>query len=330
MITKEDFITYPYTPDLTEAGITYACHSLRYANKDMDRSPIQYLQRIVAGAAVEIAFRRYLTTENIPHTNLNLAPFTNPDRYNIAIGGRRCEIKNLFSINKNRIRAINKDPAALLQAEAMVPVDQMKSSQLIDDDIYIFILLTALLTTNRNSLQQAHQASQPVYLIHPLPRAWARPHQWASLGKIALKSNATRPMNVQLGGQGKDQNLQHEKLLLVHQHRVTIEKDFYALHYLHTPDFPDDTVGIHSPKLNNTYLVNAAQWGNVWVYGMKVIFIGYITRGEFRRQGQITSTGSRIFYNTRAQTQNLAILMHQLHPMRDLFTRAKIWQTTRK
>jgi len=330
MITKEDFITYPYTPDLTDAGIAYACHSLRYASNRMDNSPIQYLQRIVAGVAVEIAFRRYLATQNVPHANLSTTPFTNPDRHNISIGGRRCDIKNFLLINRNRIRATNKDPAVLLQAEGMVPVDQMKAALLSDDDIYIFAFLTALLTPNKNSLLQAQQASQPIYLIQTLPKAWARPRQWASLGKIALKSNATSPLNIILGGQGQDQNLQHEKVYLMPKHRTALEEDFYAMHYLHTPNLPEDTVGIHSPMLKDTYLIDAAQWGNIWVYGMKIIFVGYITRGEFRRRGKIISTGSRVFHDSRIQTQNLGIFIHQLHPLRDLFARAKIWRTTKK
>lgn len=330
MITVEDFITYPYTPDLTQAGIAYACQSMRYTYNRMDSAPTQRLQRIAAGVAVELAFRRYLTAQNVPHDNLGATPFTNPDRYDIAIGGRRCDIKSFLLIHKNRIRAINKDPATLLQAEALVPIDQMKASQLGDDDIYIFSFLTALLTPNQDTLQQAHQAQQPIHLIHALPKAWARPRHWASLGKIALKSNASDSVKIQLGGQGQNQKTQHEQILLLPQQRITLQEDFYALHYLHTPDFPDNTVGVHSPRLNDTHLVDAAQWGNIWVYGIKVIFMGYITRGEFRRLGQLIPAGSHVFQYPRTQTQNLAVLMQQLHPLQDLFARAKNWRTIKK
>ena len=60
MISTSDFIHLPYTLDLTKSGIAYAVRSLAYTYNRMGGSPYDRLRRIVAGVAVELAFRRYL------------------------------------------------------------------------------------------------------------------------------------------------------------------------------------------------------------------------------------------------------------------------------
>ncbi len=327
MITSEDFISRPYTPDLTQAGIDHVHHSTHYF---YNRSLTHRLQRIISSVAVELSFRRYLGAQKVPHENLSTSPFTDPGRYDIAIGGRRCNIKLFLVCQKNRIQAINKDPGTLLQGDVLIPVDEMKSSQLSEHDIYIFAFLTTLLTPNQYTLQKAYQAGQPIHLIHALPKAWAGIHHWASLGKIALKSNGSDPIEIRLKGHGQNKIRQHEQILLHSHQRTTIEEDFYALHYLYTTDFPDDIVGIHSPTLNHTHMIEPPQWENIWVYGMKIIFTGYITREEFRRRGYVTTVGSHDFQYPNTQTQNMAIPMRLLHPITDLFARAKIWHKAKK
>ena len=66
MVSSSDFIHLPYTRDLTEGGIAYAFRSLPYTYNRMGGSPYNGLRRIVAGVAVELAFRRYLSEQNIP------------------------------------------------------------------------------------------------------------------------------------------------------------------------------------------------------------------------------------------------------------------------
>ena len=327
MITSEDIISRPYTPDLTQAGIDHVHHSTHF---DFNRTLTHRLRRIISSVAVELSFRRYLGEQNVPHENLGTSPFTNPGRYDIVIGGRRCEIKNYLVCHKNRIQAINKNSETLLQGDALIPVDEMKTSQLSEHDIYIFSFLTALLTPNRHALEQAYRAGQPIHLIHVLPKGWVGIHHWASLGKIALKSNASDPIEIQLRGYGQNKIRQHEKILLHPHLRITIQENFYALHYLNSADLPNDIVGIHSPILKHTHLIEPPQWENIWVYGMKVIFTGYITRGEFRRKGQMITAGNRDSQCPNIQTQHMAIPMLQLHPISDLFARAITWHKAKK
>ncbi|MBL7163903.1 MAG: hypothetical protein ISS57_14985 [Anaerolineales bacterium] len=325
MITPADFITIPYTPDMTQGGIAYACKSLPYTYNRMGTSPFKRLRRIVAGVAVELAFRRYLTQENIPHDNLGATPFTDPDRYDISIGGRRCDIKSFLLIHKDQIRKIRENPKQLLDAQALVPADQISSSHLGDDDLYIFAFFTALLTPNRRTLEKALQANQPIYLICPLPKEWAHPQKWAPLGTLALKSDASRVIKIELGGQDSEHKMLSEQVILKPGKRTTAKQKFHALHFLHTPDIPDGPVGVHSPALKETHIVDPLEWGNIWIYGMEIIFAGYMTRGEFRRKARHLPAGSRVFQYPRTSTPNLALPIGKLNPLKSFFSQAKAW-----
>ncbi|MDO9303512.1 MAG: hypothetical protein Q7T89_19135, partial [Anaerolineales bacterium] len=61
MLSPSDLLRLPYTPDLTEGGIAYAALALSYKNLSYDQ-----LRRMVAGTIVELAFRRYLSQQDIP------------------------------------------------------------------------------------------------------------------------------------------------------------------------------------------------------------------------------------------------------------------------
>jgi hypothetical protein len=90
MINKNDLLHLSYTPDLTQGGIAYACRSLAYTYDRMGGSPADWLRRIVAGVAVELAMRRYLGEQAVPFDVLGATPFTRPDHYDVALGGHRC------------------------------------------------------------------------------------------------------------------------------------------------------------------------------------------------------------------------------------------------
>jgi hypothetical protein len=330
MISESDFITISYTPDMTQAGIKYACQSLPYTYDRMGGNRVDRLRRIVAGKAVELAFKRHLNSSEIPHNMLGSTPFTDPDQYDIAIGGRRCDIKSFILLRKKRIRAIRKEPQQLLQAQALVPVDQIKSDHFNDDDIYIFAFLTALLTPTQSALKKAVAAGQPIYMIHALPQKWARPNQSGTLGELAVKSNMTKPIKLELGGQDDQHKFHTEHLILNPQTRMVAKQNFSTLSYLYTPNLPDGTIGVHNSTMDETYLVDPLAWNNLWVYGLEIIFCGYLTRGEFRKNALRLPAGSHVFQYPHTQTENFAIPIQDLQPLNKFFGRAKDWSQDQK
>lgn len=326
MLSPSDLITLPYTPDLTTAGIAYACRSLSYTYDRMGGSRFARLRRIVAGIAVELAFRRYLQASEVAFDLLGATHFTEPDRYDIALGGRRCDLKSFMLYRKQKIRLIRARPETLLTAQALVPEDQLTSDHFQDEDLYIFAFLTALITPDRTALRRALAARQPVFLIHPLPQKWARPSRWRPLGRLAMKAELEAPLTVEIGGQDAGRAFRVEQIELLPNKRVELGEDWHTISYLSIPRPLSGRVGLHSPVLGQTYLVQPHQWGNIWVYGMEIILAGYMTRGEFRRRAKRLPAGSRVFQYPRTRTDNWSVPVADLHAIPDLFVRAQNWR----
>ena len=325
MVTTSDFIGLEYTADLTRAGIAYARKLLVDPHAPFGRSVHNQFRRIVAGVAVELAFRRYLNNSKIPHSNLEATPFTVSGRFDILIGGRRCNIQLSTITQKRHIRKVHKDPGVILGTQALVPKEQITSDHLHDEDLYVFAFLNALVTPNLRTLHQAILANQPVTLIHALPSKWCSPDHWGSLGKLALKSDFDETLSLALDGQDTDRKYQTEQITLYPRVRTTAKGDFYTLSYLHTSTLPEGAIGVHSPLTKDTHLIQPIEWGNIWVYGMQITLAGYMTRGEFRNRAGKLHFGSDVIQYNRTRTEDLSLPVSDLYPLQDLFGRAKSW-----
>lgn len=330
MVTPSDFIRLPYAPDLTEGGIAYACRSLPHTYDRMGGSPFERLRRIVAGVAVELAFRRYLGEQGIPFDVKGATPFTDPDRYDVSLGGHRCDVKSFLITHRAQIRALRRDPRPLLKAPALVPLDQFAAEGHSDQDLYLFAFMTALTAPGRSDLQKAIAAGQPYFLIHALPKPWARPQVWRPLGPLALKSEADGPLSVELGGQSEARDFLTRSLELPPRTRVEVDEGFHALAYVHVNALPGGRIGLRSLSRSETYLIDPFAWGNIWVYGMDILLTGYLARQEFRRRASLIQPGSRVFQYSRTRVKNLAVPIANLKPLAALFEKVRQWEAGRK
>jgi hypothetical protein len=104
-----------------------------------------------------------------------------------------------------------------------------------------------------------------------------------------------------------------------------VKQEFFSLAYLNLPQTPEGRLGVFSPRLKQTYIIEPGAWENIWVYGMEIILAGYMTRGEFRRRARELPPNSRVAQYARTRTHNGALPVQQLHPLGDLFERAKEW-----
>ena len=118
MLSASDLIHLPYTPDLTEGGIAYALRSLASSFNRIGSKPYDRIRRVVAEAAVELAFRRYLSQQDVPFDVKGGTPFTEPDKYNVSLGGHRCDIKSFLISHRDQISQMSSDPSTLLNASA--------------------------------------------------------------------------------------------------------------------------------------------------------------------------------------------------------------------
>lgn len=325
MLTTSDFIHLPYTRDLTEAGIAYAVRSLAYTYNRVGGSPHDRLRRIVAGVAVELAFRRYLSEHEIPYDVKGATPFTEPDRYDVSLGGRRCDIKSFLITYREQISQMRRSPQIVLSAPALVPSDQNAAEGHLDSDIYLFAFLSGLTAASQDDLQRVVHAKQPYYLIHAMPDSWARPAAWNPLGALVLKSDSEQSQIVEIGGQDAGREMRSLSVEIPPHRRVQIDTGLFSLAYIHLKSIPDARIGVHSPSRGETYIINPLDWGNIWVYGLDILLTGFLTREEFNSRAYFVHEGARVFQYDRTRTKNLAVNVCDLKPLSELFERVKEW-----
>jgi hypothetical protein len=325
VLTVSDFIHLPYTRDLTEGGVAYALHCLPYLYHRMGSSPYEHLRRVVAGAMVELAFRRYLSEEGIPFEVRSAAPFTDPDRYDVTLAGHRCDLKSFLISHPDQIAQIQYEPQVLLKAPALVPSDQHAGIGHSGLDLYLFAFLPALLTTSQSDLQKTFRVKQPHYLIHVMPEKWKRPSRWSPLGMLVLKSEAEENVTIEIGGQAKGRERRSYVVEVPSLRRVRIETDLFSLAYIHVKSKPSARLGIYSPILRETHLVGGSDWGNIWVYGIEVLLAGYMAREEFSRRASAIQAGTRVFQYDQTHVKNLAVPVSELRPLSELFKHVREW-----
>jgi hypothetical protein len=330
MISVSDFIKLPYTPDLTEGGIAYATRSLPHTYDRMGGSLYSRLRRIVGGVAVELAFRRYLSEKGIPFNVKGATPFTEPDRYDVSLGGHRCDIKTFVTSKRNQITAMRRNSGLVLHAPALIPEDQFFAANHTDQDLYLFAFLLGLTTNSPEDIQKAVEARQQIYLIHPLRSDWSHPQAWSPLGRLALKSECSTPLCVEIGGQDAGRNFITEKLTLDPLTRVFAMNNYHSLAYIHTDSIPAARVGLHAASKGEIYLILPHEWGNIWIYGLEIWLAGYMAHEEFRRKASAIYAGSRVFQYSKTQTKNMSVSVTDLRSLDDLFEQVKEWETQKK
>jgi hypothetical protein len=309
----------PYDDTLTLAGVEYAKKSLHYTYNRMGLNPAARLRKIVAGVAVELAFRRWLDAEAIPYDLLGATAFTEKDRYDLRLGGRRCDVKSFLISDWRRSAALRRDPAWLLEAEALVPEDQFNSAALDENDFYLFGFLAGEETRQSADVKKALQAGRPVYLLYTLADDdWLGRKTWQSLGRLVFKSNLSQPMLVEVGGQDEQRTALVERFRLQPHTRTETEHEFFSLLSVRAPRLPEEVLGVHSPTLKETRLIPPGAWFNIWVYGLEIFMAGWLTKAEFRALGRKLPAGSHVQQYNRTQTDNRAVPAKDLHPLAEL------------
>lgn len=311
MLEPSDLIHLSYTPDLTRAGIRYALRSLPYTYDRMGGAGIQRLRRIVSGIAVEQAFRRYLEAQHLPFHTLGATPYTDPDRYDLSLAGRRCDLKSFQLFNHRQVQAAHHRPDYLLKAAALVPVDQAETRTGHEKNLYVFAFMTAQATDSQ------------VDLIHLLPAHWARPPEQGTIGRPVFKYEGPGTPELEAGGQDDSGEFKTLHLALPAGRRIETQVDYRSLNYLRTTALPSGRLGVHSPALKETHVAAPEAWHNIWVDGLRVILAGWLHREEFLSRAHRLPAGSRVLQYARTRTDNLAVSVAELRPLTQLFEQIK-------
>ncbi|MCA2001703.1 MAG: hypothetical protein LDL51_07555 [Chloroflexi bacterium] len=304
MLSPSDLLRLPYSPDLTEGGIAYALLSLQYGEFSWEN-----LQNRTARAIVEIAFRRFLFQQGVPFEARPTAPFSAPLRYDVHLGGRRCQLETILVSSRRRISEFRKRPASLLKIPAPLP----SGAGLQEHDLILFAFLLALTAIPRSDLKRIIQNRQPHCLIAAPPPSWRAPRRWQPLYPLALKSESSAPLTLEIHGQNEAREGLTDLVSLPPKTRVETSAPFFSVAALRIKSVPDGRIGVHSPVLHDTLLIPPAGWRNVWLYGINIFLAGYLTQQDLQRR-------------ERGKTFAVA----ELKPLREVFDRAREWSAARE
>lgn len=319
-MSESKFIQINATEDLTEAGVTYVT---RYMGQ-LDAPAPDHLRQTVVDKIIDLSFRRLVTERDVPHTLEPSTSFITRDHFEITLGGRRCVFVSRLIRKKESVSEIHKDPSKLTENQIFQPVNQGDTRPR-DEDIYIFAFMTGLVTRKHKDLQIAIEADQPTALVFPTPRNWVYPANWSGLGELILKGDTEEPVTITLGGLNGEKEFITKQIHLTPKERTSVGDEFYGLSYLHTDNLPDGRVGLHSPVMKDTLLITPYDWENLWVYGMNIYFVGYMSVGEFNRKSTRFEAG-RYTGDLRVGNDTMAVQVNQLRPLTDLFVRANNWE----
>ncbi|NWF65069.1 MAG: hypothetical protein HXY38_12270 [Chloroflexi bacterium] len=318
-----DFLHLPYTPDLTEAGIAYAVRSLAYSQEREGVSPYGRLRRLVANVCVELAFRRHLTQENIPFNVKAATPFTDHERFDVVLSNRRCDIKSFLISNRNQIKAIRHNPAVLLDAPALVPSNSHAGDGHSYNDLYLFAFMNGLVAASRADLEKAIVKNQPHHLVHVMPLPWRKPTSWKPLGALTLKSESAEELLVEIHGQDEARELKRKVISLPPGVKVEVAESFHSITALHVRRVPEARIGIRSAWMPNPHFIAPFEWSNIWVYGMDIFMVGYVTYEEMGQRATLLPPNARTFQYERTHVKNLAMPVMKLKPINKLLGAAQ-------
>jgi len=319
MLSPADILRLPYTTDLTEGGIAYALRSLSYSFDRAGSTPYDRLRRVVASVAVELAFRRYLSQNNIPFEVKAAAPFTDRERYDVSLGGRRCDVKSYLISHRAQITEMRRDPSVLLSAPALVPSDQHAGDGHLRSDLYIFGFLAGVIAASQADLKKAIETKQQHYLVHAMPEAWRKPANWNPLGALTLKSDSAEELLIEINGQDEAREMKRVGVSLPPKTKVNVEESFHSISSVHIRRTADARVGIKCESIKEAHVIQPAEWGNIWVYGLEIFLAGFISYEEFGQRAAALAPNSKVFQYEHTRVKNLALPVSSLKPMQKLF-----------
>jgi hypothetical protein len=319
MITPSNLIKLPYTADLTEGGIEYALRSLTYSFDRADSQPYEKLRRTVANTAVELAFRRHLSQHNIPFEVQAATPFTDSERYDVSLDGRRCDLKSYLISHREQMADLRRNPHILLKAPALVPADQHAREGHKLDDLYIFAFLAGLIAASQDDLKKVIASHQPHYLVHVMPEEWRKPQHWNPFGALSLKSDSEEELLVEINGQDSARDALRTTVSLPPKTKVTVDHSFYSITAIHVRKLPDARVGLRCEAVKEAEVISPLQWGNLWVYGLDIFLAGYLPYEEFGQLAKLLPIHSRTFQYEHTKVKNLSLPISNLKPLQNLF-----------
>jgi hypothetical protein len=323
-IDTSDLIHIPYDASLSLAGATFACRTLQHMLTRLGRVSPHRMRRTSVNIAAHLALRRWLESAEVPYDLFQASPITQPERPALVVGGRRVHIQNTFIPSKHHIRRLQRNPSWLLEMNATLPDDQLALEDLGEGDLFVFAFITGLETRNQAGLRRALAAQQTSYLVSIPARVWwQRKKDGLPLGPLTVKSSNPATLILEYGASLSDNRYRVEQLSIPPMQQSTTSHHLVSLFHIYASQLPEGDLSIHCPSFTQSWVIEPDDWANIWVYGIEIIFVGWTTKGAFRKSARRFPRGTRTQIGRRTRVDSHAKPVPQLRPLLEIAQRIR-------
>jgi hypothetical protein len=320
MISPDDLVHLAYAADLTDAGVLHARRILRHLPASTSAGLYGTLRRCVAATAAQLAFRRFLTADGIPFS-VSPPPFTDPDRYDLELGIGRCELKAFLISHPSQIAALESNPAVVLSAPALVPVERHAAETPQGGQFYMFAFVSG--TVSQGGVPIALAERKGLFCMHAMPLLWRRPKTWAPLGELFISSKSARPIRIELAGEDRSGEYAQLSVDIPPGHRMSVSADMYSLSHVCISGPLTDGIEIRASARRLVHAIRPGDWHDISIQGREISLLGWMRRELFRSKARLIHAGSRVFQFDRTRAENLAVDVAQLYPVQTLLEAAR-------
>lgn len=323
-IDTSDLIKIPYDASLSLAGATFACRTLQHTLPRLGRTSPHQMRRTSVNIAAHLALRRWLESTEVPYDLIQASPITQPERPALVLGGRRVYIQCTFIPSKHHIRRLQRNPSWLLEMNAIVPEDQLALDDFGEGDLLFFAFISGLETRSHAGLRRAIKAQQTSYLIAIPSRIWwQRIKDAQPLGLLSIKSSDPTTLDLEYGATLSDNRYRVEQLSLPPNQQSTTSHHLVSLFHIHSSQLPEEDLTIRCPSIDQGWVIAPHDWANIWVYGIEIIFVGWNTKGAFRKSTRRFPRGTRTQFGRRTRVDARAKPVSQCRPLLEIVHRIR-------
>jgi hypothetical protein len=325
MLNQADLIQLNCEQMIIQAGIAEASQAAAQPGRYPQLNSFDRIRLRAADGIAALAFRRCLAQREVPHQLIPSPNFNQTNGYDPALGGRRCLPVAQLVCRRSLIRSLNQNPGAVLGGKVFLP-EQADWDAYGGEDLMVFAFISALVTRSREATKRALVAGQPLHLLYRMPPAWSLPEQWAPLEILVLKTDLSRPTTLTLHGQDGHQRYLTQQVRLEGHKRTEVSTGLFSVGALEVDHLPMGPLGLHNPTSGETLLAAPYQWGNVWLYALRIVLAGYIRRGDFYRLAERANLAEALVANPCLKDESLLSLpVSALKSLPGLFQKAEAW-----
>jgi hypothetical protein len=282
------------------------------------------LRHLCAQSIASLAFRRLLTSENVPHNLLAFAPLTNPHLYQITIGGRRLHILNNLILNRNLIRKYRQSRRSLLQMDlSAAKLRRIWPDPSPGDLLAVSVMMASVCHSYSETMQRMEAQDRVLAVAVPPPLIWRQQRPWRSLGRLVLSNLSPDRIELEINGLEADRRPFVKRVTIAAKQQVEVSPDLFNLLCVCTERIPASTPRVESSTRKAKWLITPSTWSNLWFYNPQLLLAGWLTSADCDQVYQSASRGPPVRKTNRKDHLRTALQIQDLRPIRELFHRIR-------